>query len=223
MKLGYARVSTEEQSLEAQTKELKDLGCERIFFEKVSAKNRDRKEFKNLLDTIRDGDTIVVTEISRLARSLKDLIFVMDALIESEVKLQIGALKLDFTTPEGKLYARLFAVIAEFEREIISERTKRGLENARLQGRKGGRPKGISEKAMKKALTAYRMRNYGDFKVEEIMRTIEVRSKATYSKYVKKIAREIKEEYGGKLVDGGMRVEKNGITLGKHSINKFKK
>lgn len=219
MIFGYARVSTKEQNIEAQKKELQSLGCEKLFFEKATGKNMAREQLNSMLQQVRPGDLILITEISRLARSLKDLIFIMDIFSKKNIILQIGALKLDFTTPQGRLYASLFGAMAQFERELISQRTKRGLDNARINGIKGGRPKGISQENYNKALIAYKMRNLGNFKAKEIMKSIDIKSRATYSKYVRKIAYDIHVKTGSPLSDDQMSVLNHTGELGSHTFS----
>lgn len=144
MIIGYARVSTEDQSLDAQTDALTAAGAERIFADKISGSARARPELDRLLDQLRSGDVIVVTKYDRLARSLRDLLDIVEAIKERGAGFRSLAEDIDTTTPAGRLIFHVFASIAQFERERISERTREGLEAARKRGRVGGRPPALS-------------------------------------------------------------------------------
>ena len=145
MKIGYARVSTQEQNLSLQIDALNQAGCEQIYQEKVSGSLADRPELTRLLEMIRVGDTLVIWKLDRLGRSLAHLI----GLVSDLEARQIGLLSLndpvDTTTPQGRLVFRIFASLAEFEREVIRERTMAGLASARRRGQRLGRPKGLSK------------------------------------------------------------------------------
>lgn len=184
MTFGYARVSTTDQNLETQLNELKKLGVEKIFSEKISAKNLERVELKLLLSQLRPNDKVVVTKIDRLARSLKDLIFLLDEFSKKEIILQIGPTIFNFTTPEGRLFATLFGSVAQYERELINERTKAGLLAARKEGRVGGKPKGLSALAKSKAKKAYELREKG-LSISDIQKTLEIKSKRTLYSYIR--------------------------------------
>ncbi|PWN59150.1 recombinase family protein [Chryseobacterium oncorhynchi] len=184
MTFGYARVSTTDQNLETQLNELKKLGVEKIFSEKISAKNLERVELKLLLSQLRPNDKVIVTKIDRLARSLKDLIFLLDEFSKKEIILQIGPTLFDFTTPEGRLFATLFGSVAQYERELINERTKAGLLAAREEGRVGGKPKGLSPLAKSKAKKAYELREKG-LSISDIQKTLDIKSKRTLYSYIR--------------------------------------
>ena len=141
MIIGYARVSTEQQSLNRQIDRLQEAYCERIFSDKVSGTKKDRPEFTMMMNTIREGDIIIVCELSRLSRKVKDIFAIVDKI--HELGADIKSLKeewLDTTTPTGKLLFTFIAGISQFERDMIHERTM-GLNAARKRGRLGGRPK----------------------------------------------------------------------------------
>jgi DNA invertase Pin-like site-specific DNA recombinase len=144
MILGYARVSTEDQNLDAQLDALKGAGAQRIFSDKISGSLRKRPELDRLLDQLREGDVIVVTKYDRLARSLRDLLDIVEVIKARGAGFRSLAEDIDTTTPAGRLIFHVFASIAQFERERISERTKEGLEAARKRGRVGGRPPALS-------------------------------------------------------------------------------
>ena len=144
MIIGYARVSTEDQSLDGQLDALKAAGAGRIFADKITGTARSRPGLDRLLDQLRQGDVITVTKYDRLARSLRDLLDIVDAIQERGAGFRSLAEDIDTTTPAGRLVFHVFASIAQFERERISERTKEGLEAARKRGRVGGRPPALS-------------------------------------------------------------------------------
>ena len=144
MIIGYARVSTEDQNLDGQLDALKAAGAERIFADKITGTARSRPELDRLLDQLRQGDVITVTKYDRLARSLRDLLDIVDTIQAHGAGFRSLAEDIDTTTPAGRLVFHVFASIAQFERERISERTREGLEAARKRGRVGGRPPALS-------------------------------------------------------------------------------
>lgn len=144
MKFGYARVSTDDQTLDAQIDALEAEGAERIFKEKKTGKSRDRKELGLLLEQLRPGDVVTVTKYDRLARSLRDLIGIVEAIRDCGAGFRSLGEDIDTTTPAGRLVFHVFGSIAEFERERIVERTKEGLAAARRRGRSGGRPPALN-------------------------------------------------------------------------------
>ncbi len=144
MILGYARVSTDDQSLDAQLDALARAGVERTFSDKMSGTVRRRPELDRLLDQLRPGDVVVVAKYDRLARSLKDLLEIVDAIQDKGGGFRSLAEDIDTTTPAGRLVFHVFASIAQFERERIAERTREGLKAARTRGRIGGRPRALT-------------------------------------------------------------------------------
>lgn len=187
MILGYARVSVETQNLDRQIDQLKEAGCERIFQEKITGTRKDRPELEKMLDNSRPGDTIIITELTRLSRSTKDLFSLVDLIQKKGINIK--SLKenwLDTTTPQGKLMFTLFAGISQFERDLISQRTKEGLASARARGRKGGRPK----KHCKDIETAIRLYNCKEYSVAEIEKMTGV-SKPTLYRYLNNQKKEL--------------------------------
>ena len=181
MKIGYARVSTKDQDLALQLDALSQQGCQKIFQEKVTGAHKERPELIRLLEQLREGDTVVIWKLDRLGRSLKDLV----ALVSEIQAKGAGLLSLndaiDTTTPQGKLTFHLFAALAEFERDIIRERTLAGLEAARARGRKGGRPKGLSKKAEHIAVIAENFYREGKLTVREICEELSISRSTLYS------------------------------------------
>ncbi|HUW39414.1 MAG TPA: recombinase family protein [Rectinemataceae bacterium] len=140
MKIGYARVSSEDQNLARQLDALKAAGCENIYAEKVSGANPERLQLKEMLRYIREGDTLVISSLDRLGRSAADLLRIVDTLREKKVELESLKEKLDTSTPTGRFTLQIFAAVAELERESIRERQKEGIEAAKRRGTKLGRP-----------------------------------------------------------------------------------
>lgn len=180
MKLGYARCSTLDQNLDWQIDALMKEGCDRIFQEKFTGTRKDRPELLRMMDMLREGDTVIICELTRLSRSVKDLFDLVEQ-VEKAVA-NIKSLKepwLDTTTPQGRLLFTIFSGVSQFERELIRERTMEGLASARARGRMGGRP-GKDKKIVEQALTLYYSKAYS---VDEISKTTGI-SRATLYKYV---------------------------------------
>ena len=154
MKIGYARVSTKDQNVDLQLDALKQAGCERIYQEVASGSKTARPELDRLLVDIRAGDTIVIWKLDRLGRSLKHLVELVGKLSERKIGLLSLNDPVDTTNAQGRLVFNLFASLAEFERELIQERTQAGLSAARARGRIGGRPKGLTAPAESTAMAA---------------------------------------------------------------------
>ena len=171
MIIGYARVSTDDQNLDAQTDALEAAGAGKLFADKISGSKRERPELDKMLDQLRDGDVVIVTKYDRLARSLKDLLEIVETIRERGAGFRSLAEDIDTTTPAGRLVFHVFASIAQFERERISERTKEGLASARKRGRIGGRPPALTT-AQKEEVR--RMRDYEHRAVPEIARLFNV-------------------------------------------------
>ena len=168
MIIGYARVSTSDQNLDSQIDALNQAGCERLFLGKASGAKVDRVELQRLLDHVRQGDGVIVWKLDRLGRSLKHLVEVVAWLNENGVGLRSLSDPIDTTSAQGKLVFNIFASLAEFERELIRERTQAGLAAARSRGRMGGRPNGLSEEAKRKAVAAASLYREGRLSIREI-------------------------------------------------------
>jgi DNA invertase Pin-like site-specific DNA recombinase len=185
MKIGYARVSTKDQNLDLQLDALRKIGCADtyIYKEEISGATRERPQLKKLLEQIREGDVVVIWKLDRLGRSLADLVHLVNEIQGKGAGLHSLQDNIDTTTPQGKLTFHIFAAIAEFEREIIRERTNAGLASARARGRTGGRPPGLSKEAQVKAAAATSL--YQQQKsVSEICDTLSI-SKKTLYKYLR--------------------------------------
>ena len=156
MLIGYARVSTHEQTLDLQLDALKKAGCEEIRTDKISSIADDRPGLSQALTIARDGDTIVVWRLDRLGRSLKQLIELVNELNGRGVGFKSITENIDTTTTGGKLVFHIFAALAEFERDLIKERTNAGLKAARARGRLGGRPKALTEQKVERLKKLYK-------------------------------------------------------------------
>ena len=146
MLIGYERVSSDDQCLDLQRDALNKAGCDRVFSEKISAAKADRPELIAAIAYLRSGDTLVVWRLDRLGRSLKDLLTIVEGLNARGIQFKSLTENIDTTSSGGKLIFSIFGAIAEFERQVIRDRTIAGLASARARGRKGGRRQSISDK-----------------------------------------------------------------------------
>ncbi|RRA50065.1 recombinase family protein [Acidipila sp. EB88] len=146
MLIGYARVSTHDQENAAQVAELKAAGCTRIFQEKKSGGRFDRPELSKLLEHLREGDTLIVSKLDRLSRSLRDMLILMERVNEAKAGFRSLNENIDTTTAAGRMLMNMLGTFAEFERDMLRERTRTGLAHARKQGRVGGRPAKLTSK-----------------------------------------------------------------------------
>lgn len=140
-RIGYARVSTKDQNLDSQIDSLESSGCERIFSEKVSGRKYNRTELDNCLNYLREGDTLVLTKLDRLGRTTKQLIELSQYLENHKIDLEIIDMNINTKDAMGKMFFTMMSAFAELEANLLSERTKKGLNAARARGKKGGRPK----------------------------------------------------------------------------------
>jgi DNA invertase Pin-like site-specific DNA recombinase len=182
MFIGYARVSTTDQNLDLQQDALHTAGCERIFTDTASGAKADRPGLAAALETCRAGDVLVVWKLDRLGRSLPHLVETVQALADRKVGFRSLQEQIDTTTSGGKLIFHIFASLAEFERDLIRERTNAGLTAARSRGRTGGRPKGVDEKKLKTVLA---LKDNPRYTVQEICTMVGI-SRNTYYRYISK-------------------------------------
>ncbi|WP_068676852.1 recombinase family protein [Oceanobacillus sp. Castelsardo] len=161
MKYGYARVSTVHQDLESQVQQLKKESCEVIYKEKFTGTKKERPEFTKLLDVLKDGDTLVITKLDRFARSAEDGISIIKELFERGVKVHVLNMGLVENTPTGRLILTIMSGFAEFERDMIVERTQEGKAIARQKPDfREGRPNKYSKKQIEHALKLLEMNSY---------------------------------------------------------------
>lgn len=176
--IGYARVSTPDQSLDRQLDELRAHGCHRVFAEAASGKRgAHRPEWEACLAHLRAGDTLVVVELSRLGRNTGDLGRLLDHLDEQQVALRILNLGIDTSTPAGRLIFTIVGAVAAMERELLIERTQSGLAAARARGRVGGRRRSFTEA---QAREAQRLYNLGQLTVDQIARAVGTSTSTVY-------------------------------------------
>lgn len=179
MLVGYARVSTQDQNLDLQRDALTKAGCERIFEDVASGARSERDGLKEALGFLREGDVLVVWKLDRLGRSLKHLIEVVQGLDQRKIGFRSLQENIDTTTSGGRLVFHVFGALAEFERDLIRERTRAGLASARARGRMGGRPRALDAK---KAAIAQTLRDDPERTVKEICETLGI-SQATFYRY----------------------------------------
>ena len=182
MLVGYARVSTTDQNLDLQKDALQAAGCERLFTDTASGAKSERPGLAQALKECRPGDTLVVWKLDRLGRSLPHLVETVRDLVARGVGFKSLQENIDTTTSGGKLIFHIFASLAEFERDLIRDRTNAGLSAARARGKKGGRPKGVMDPNKQKAALA--LKNDTSRSVSEICQILGV-CRNTYYKYVR--------------------------------------
>src|SRR5438034_10935485 len=185
MLIGYARVSTQDQTLNLQKDALEKIGCSKIFTDTASGAKAERKGLEEALEYVREGDTLVVWRLDRLGRSLKHLIETITELNNRKIGFKSIQENIDTTTSGGKLFFHIFGALAEFERDIIRERTKAGLSAARSRGRLGGRPPVMNPKKLKIATSLY---SDGKTQVGEICETLGI-SRATFYRHIPRLKR----------------------------------
>lgn len=181
MRIGYIRVSTNEQNLDLQKDALQKAGCEKIYEDITSGAKSERPGLGKLKDHLRSGDTLVVWRLDRLSRSLKDLIDWVNWLDENKVSFKSIQESIDTNSTSGRLVFHIFCALAEFERNLIRERTNAGLASARARGRLGGRPSALDDKRKKLLVKVYEDK---DHSIPEIMEMFNI-SKSTLYKIIR--------------------------------------
>ena len=181
--IGYARVSTQDQNLHLQKDALTKAGCEKIFTDTISGSTQERKGLDEALNFLRSGDTLVVWKLDRLGRTMKHLIDTVTQLKDKGIGFKSLTENIDTTTPGGKLIFHVFGSLAEFERDLIRERTQAGLVAARARGRNGGRPKSPLSDERKLAM-AQKMYTDKTIPVKDILTNLGIK-KTTFYKYLK--------------------------------------
>ena len=182
MKIGYARVSTADQHLRMQEDALKQAGCEMIYHDVASGAKTARAGLEDALSHLRASDTLVVWKLDRLGRSLRHLVETIQALHEKNIGFQSVQENIDTTTTGGKLIFHIFSALAEFERDLIRDRTKAGLKAARIRGKKGGRPSILSRGEITKMVSYYQA---GKNTVDEICKIFSI-SRSCFYTYLRK-------------------------------------
>jgi DNA invertase Pin-like site-specific DNA recombinase len=192
MLIGYARVSTHDQNLDLQKDALEKAGCKKIYIEQMSGSSRIRPELEKTLEILRTGDTLIVWRLDRLGRSLKHLIELITKLEQTGVGFKSLMESMDTTTSGGKLVFHIFGALAEFEHNLIIERTSAGLTAARARGRNGGRPLKLNEKKRELAIKLY---NERERSIKEICQIMGISRPTLYTyihKHDKEAAQQIK-------------------------------
>jgi DNA invertase Pin-like site-specific DNA recombinase len=184
MHVGYARVSTKEQTIDLQVDALTQAGCTNVYTEVISGARADRPILAQVLEMLRAGDVLVIWKLDRLGRSLTHLLTIVTDLMTRQVGLKSLNDPIDTTTPQGRLIFNVFASLAEFEREVIHERTQAGLSAARARGRLGGRPKGLPRKAEATAYAAETLYREGRLSAQDIATKLHI-SKSTLYAYLR--------------------------------------
>src|SRR5438128_894275 len=183
MLIGYARVSTQDQTLNLQKDALEKIGCAKIFTDIISGATTERQGLDEALTYVREGDSLVVWKLDRLGRSLKHLIETITNLNNRKIGFKSITENIDTTTSGGKLIFHIFGALAEFERDIIRERTNAGLQAARARGRLGGRPKAKTLDTPKKVTLAQSLYDDKNNTIDEICKTLNI-SRSTLYRYV---------------------------------------
>ncbi len=181
MKIGYARVSTHDQNLDLQKDALEKAGCEKIYVDEISGTVAKREGLEKAKEILRKGDVLVVWRLDRLGRSIRDLIDWVTRLEEEGIGFKSLQESIDTTTSSGKLVFHIFAALAEFERNLIRERTNAGLAAARARGKMGGRKKSLNAKERKRAVETYQRKNHTVQQICEMMNI----TKPTLYAYIK--------------------------------------
>lgn len=193
MLIGYARVSTLDQNPELQIEALNEVGCKKIFTEKISGADKNRKQLQEALDYMREGDTLVIWKLSRLARSLTQIINTVKDLEDRQIGLKVLTQKIDTGTPEGRLFFHMNAAFDQFQREIIVENTKAGLKSARKNGRIGGRPPLMTENKIRTAKAMLKDTENYPF-ISDIIKTLNIGRTTFYRHFPPEKINQLKAE-----------------------------
>lgn len=186
MLIGYARVSTKDQNVEVQIQLLKKQGCDKVFSDVASGVNDNRPGLQELLSFARSGDIVLVYKTDRIFRSLKNMVNLIDTFNENNIQFKsITEPQFDTTSSNGRLFLQIFSAIAEFERNLISERTKTGLEGARIRKKLLGRPKGHKKESLDKYLYANHLYTNQNLTIDEACSKASI-SKTTFYRIDKK-------------------------------------
>ena len=183
MKIGYARVSTKDQNLDLQIDALTKYECDEIFQEKISS-GKERPELLKVLKYLRTGDIFVVWRMDRIGRSLVELLNIINDLNKRNISFVSIMDNIDTTSSMGKFQLSIFGAFSEYEKNLISERTRAGLEAAKKKGVVGGRPKGLTEEILKKAKLVEKLYSLGELTIVEVCKNQKI-SRATFYRYMK--------------------------------------
>ncbi|MFP3591967.1 recombinase family protein [Chryseobacterium sp. SIMBA_038] len=204
MKIGYARVSTKDQNLDLQIEALEKAGCEKIYQEKISGATKNRPELDKMIEQFRKGDELYVWRLDRLGRSLKNIIDLVLSLSDKGIIIKGLVEGVDTSTINGRLFLNLMASLAEYERELIRERTNAGLQSARARGRTGGRPKGYTAETISKLLILRSIYKDPTMRPEDIYKPFGL-TRATFYRYAKILDNHTDEEIKKMAVKNDLR------------------
>ena len=194
MLVGYARVSTLDQNPSLQIDALREAGCGKIYVEKASGARQNRPQLKAAFEYLRDGDTLVVWKLSRLARSLKQVIQTVQDIQTRNIEFKVLTQNIDTSTPEGRLFFHMTAAFDQFQRELIVENTNAGLAAARKGGRKGGRPRSMDDEKVRLAEAMLRDTKNYPF-VNDVIKQLEIGRTAFYRYFPPEKIRELRPPY----------------------------
>lgn len=194
MLVGYARVSTLDQNPDLQMDALRAAGCKKIFIEKVSGARQDRPQLRAALDYVREKDTLVVWKLSRLARSLKQIIQTAQDMHGRDIRLKVLTQNIDTSTPEGRLFFHMTAAFDQFQRELIVENTRAGLAAANKRGRRGGRPRAMDDRRIKNAEAMLKDTENYPF-VGDVIDQLEIGRTAFYRYFPAERIRELRSDH----------------------------
>ena len=196
MLIGYARTSTMDNNTARQIDQLKAAGCQEVFIEKASGSHRNRPELMAALDCMRMGDMLVVWKLSRLARSMTQLLKTVNEINERGLALRVLTPNINTRTAEGRLFFYMAIAFDEFERELVFENTRAGLVTANKQGRKGGRPKGMNEQSIKQAEALLKDKENYPF-VSDVIDQLNIGRTAFYNYFPPGRIKELRGEHSG--------------------------
>src|ERR687896_390947 len=205
MNIGYARVSTQDQTLNLQKDALEKAGCKKIFTDTASGSKAERKGLDEALEYVREGDTLVVWRLDRLGRSLKHLIETISQLDTRKIGFKSLTENIDTTTSGGKLIFHIFGALAEFERNLIRERTNAGLSAARARGRIGGRPKALTSRQVRIAQSLY---DDPKNSIADICRTFKISKVTLYRSIINESGKQVTPPTIAEATDQGGRAQK---------------
>ena len=194
MLVGYARVSTLDQNPSLQTDALREAGCEKIFIEKTSGARLERPQLKIALEFLRKNDTLVVWKLSRLARSLKQVIQTVQDMQVRNIDLWVLTQNIDTSTPEGRLFFHMTAAFDEFQRELIIENTRAGLAAASRHGRRGGRPRSMDDEKIRLAEALFRDTENYPF-VSDVIKQLKIGKTAFYRYFPPERIRTLRQQH----------------------------
>lgn len=193
MKYGYVRTSAQYQNLKEQLEALKKAGCKVIFTEKASEVSRERPELNKLLQKLEKGDSVVIWKLDRLGTSIRNLVALINDFNSKGIMFFSLQDNINTASSNGKYLSKVFASLAEFDKELVQEQTKADLQSARVRGRNGGRPRGLTQESYKKALAAYQLYQNKELSITDILNQTNI-SQGTLYKYIRLVKAEMTKQ-----------------------------